>query len=177
MEEKYGTKNFMMVLDKMSDQEYGHYSKLLTNNPIYRKKKDDEGVFSTFNSTKTDVIKPRSIMKEMKKSEIGRETLEYLNNENVPVRLYYGVDHPEGKCGLYDPFDDEILVFCDTTKTTKETALTVIHEATHRKLGGTGGFDEEVECYKAEVLHQKGYLTKSDIDDIMVFVKKYYPDF
>lgn len=177
MYDKYGNQNFLQVLNAMSEQEYNHYSKLLASNPIYRKKKDDVGVFTTFNYSQNDVIKPKSIMNELNKSQIGKETLEYLNNENVPVRLYYGVDYPEGKCGIYDPFDDEILVFCDVTKSTTETALTVIHETTHRKLGGKGGFDEEVECYKAEKLHQKGYLTNSDISDIIEFVKKHYPEF
>ena len=176
MQDKHGTKNFAKVLDKMSDQEYKHYSKLLANNPIYRKKDLDAGVFTTLNATKADSIRPKSIIGEMNKSEIGRDSLEYLTKENVPVRLCYGVDHPEGIVGQYDPFDDEIYVYCDVAKTTKEAALTVIHEATHRRLGCKGTFDEEVECFKAEIIHQKGHLTNSDIYDIMEFVKKFYPD-
>lgn len=35
MEEKYGTKDFRIVLDKMSDNEYNYYAKLLKNNPVY----------------------------------------------------------------------------------------------------------------------------------------------
>lgn len=142
----------------------------------FKKKKLDEGVFNTYNQTKADSIRPKSIMNEMNKSEIGKRALEYLQKENVPVRLYYGVDNPERRSGVYDPFDDEISVYCDTTKTIKEAALTVIHEATHRKLGSKGTFEEEVECYKAEVIHKKGQLTNSDIDDIILFVKKYYPE-
>ncbi len=37
MEEKYGTKDFRKVLDRMTDREYNHYSKLLANNPMYNK--------------------------------------------------------------------------------------------------------------------------------------------
>lgn len=176
MEDKYKTNNFPKVLDQMSDSEYKHYSELLANTPIYRKKKTDEGIFSTVNASKADSIRPKSIMNEMRKSKTGTDALEYLNSENVPVRLYYGVDHAIGVSGQYDPFDDEILIFCDTTKTTKETALAVIHEATHRKLGAKGTFSEEVECFKAEVMHQKGGLTNSDIDDIIEFVKEHYPE-
>ncbi len=175
MQDKYGTKDFAKVLDKMSDKEYNHYSKLLDNNPIYRKKRTDEGIFTTLNATKIDSVRPKSIVGEMNKSKTGKELLEYLEKENVPVRLYYGAEHPKGVSGQYDPFDDEILVFCDVTKTTKETALAVIHEATHRKLGAKGNFAEEVECYKAEVLHQKGHLTNSDIHDIIKYVKENYP--
>ena len=176
MERQHETTDFRKVLDKMSDREYKHYSKLLENNPLYRKKSLDEGVFSTFNPTKADSIRPKSVMNEMNKSKTGADALEYLVKENVPVRFYYGVDNPEGFSGQYDPFDDVILIYCDVTKTTKETALAVIHEATHRKLGSKGTFDEEVECFKAEVLHKKGNLTDSDICVIMEHVKKHYPD-
>ena len=176
MEKKYGTSNFIKVLDGMSEREYKHYSKLLEGNPLFRKKSVDEGIFTTLNATKADTIRPKSIMAEMSKSKIGKELLEYLNTENVPVRLYYGVSLSTTKSGIYDPFDDEISIFCDVTKTTKETALAVIHEGTHRKLGHKGTFDEEVECFKAELMHQKGHLTDSDIDDIIKHVEKYYPE-
>jgi hypothetical protein len=38
MEEKYKTKDFAKILDKMDTREYNHYSKLLTNNPMFNKK-------------------------------------------------------------------------------------------------------------------------------------------
>ena len=176
MEEKYGTKNFVQVLDGMSDREYKHYSELLAHNPVFRKKKVDEGVFSTLNATKQDSIRPKSIMNEMRKSKGGTDALEYLIAENVPVYLYYGANHPEDVYGEYDPFDDAISIYCDMTKTTKDTAAAVIHEAKHRMLGSKGTFEEEVECFKAELMHKKGALTKSDIDDIIEHVKKYYPE-
>ena len=176
MEEKHGTKDFVQLLERMSDKEYSHYSKLLLDNPVYRKKNLDEGVFATFNTTKADSVRPKSIINEMNRSETGKNLLEYIEKEQVPVRLCYGIDNPTGASGQYDPFDDVILIYCDVTKTTKETALTVIHEAMHRKLGSKGTFAEEVECFKAEVMHQKGQLTKTDIDDIMEFVKKHYPE-
>lgn len=37
MQDKYGVKDFAKVLEKMSEREYNHYSKLLKNNPIYNK--------------------------------------------------------------------------------------------------------------------------------------------
>lgn len=175
MEEKYNTKNFVTVLDKMSDREYSHYSNLLANNPIYRKKKIDKGVFTTLNATKADPIRPKSIMGEMRKSEIGTDLLDYLDKENVPVHLLYGVDNPDGVSGEYDFIDDVIKIYCDVTKTTKETSLAVIHEAMHRKLGSKGTFEEEVECFKAEEIHKKGNLTDSGIDDIISLVKHNYP--
>ena len=61
------------------------------------------------------------------------------------------------------------------TKTVKETALTVIHETIHRKFNSGGTFDEEFECFKAEVLHRKGILTESDREDIIKHIKENYP--
>jgi hypothetical protein len=141
-----------------------------------KKKPLNQGVFSTYNLTKADSVRPKSIMNEMNRSELGRGLMEYLEKESVPVRLCYGVDNPNCDLGTYDPFDDVITIFCDVTKTTRETAKTLIHEATHRKLGSKGTFDEEVECFKAELIHQKGQLTNSDIEAIMEHVKKYYPE-
>lgn len=60
MEERYGTKDFAKVLNKMTDREYNHYSELLTTNPIYNKKK--LGWFDKFtnksltNSVKSDKV-------------------------------------------------------------------------------------------------------------------------
>ena len=141
-----------------------------------KKKPLNQGVFSTYNITKADSIRPKSIMNEMNKSEIGRSLMEYLEKEKVPVHLCYGVDNPGKNLGTYDPLDDVVTIFCDVTKTVKDTASTLVHEATHRKLGCKGTFDEEVECFKAELIHQKGQLTKSDIESIMDHVKKYYPE-
>lgn len=142
----------------------------------YKKKRLDEGPFVTLNPTRADSVRPKSVMNEMKKSEIGKELLDYISKENVRVKLCYGVDNPNEYSGEYDPFDDEITIYCDITKTTKETAVTVIHEATHRKLGSKGTFEEEVECFKAELLHKKGQLTNTDIERIMEHVRKHYPE-
>lgn len=147
-----------------------------TTNISQRRKKLNESVFSTFNNTKADAMKPKNIMNEMKKSAVGSSALEYLQKENVSVKLCYGVDNPKKYLGIYDPFDDEITIYCDETKTIQETALTAIHEATHRRLGGAGTFEEEVECYKQEALHTKEMLTNEDIENIILFVKETYPD-
>ena len=183
LESKYETKDFKKVMENMTDDEYGRYKKLEEANPLLKttkeKRKTSEGIFDTFNNTGADSIRPHSIKKEMNKSDIGKELMEYLEKNNVPVKLYYGVDNPKNQLGIYDPFDDSISVFCDVTKTIKETSKTVIHEATHRKLSGSGlsAFDEEVECFKAEAIHEKGVLTDEDISSIIKLVKKLYPEF
>lgn len=37
MQDKYGTRDWRYILEKMSEREYKHYSKLLANNPVYNK--------------------------------------------------------------------------------------------------------------------------------------------
>ena len=142
----------------------------------YKKKPLDKGVFNTWNFSKADSVRPDSVMNEMNKSEIGKSLLELIEKENVTVNLCYGVDNPNGYSGVYDPIDGEITIYCDVTKTAKETAISVIHEATHRKMGGSLTKDEEVECFKNELLHQKGKLTETDIDAIIKHVNEHYPE-
>ena len=53
LEERYGTKDFAKLLDKMTDKEYNNYSALLAVNPIYYKKTTGK---SLTNSGKSDKI-------------------------------------------------------------------------------------------------------------------------
>lgn len=143
---------------------------------ISAKKPKDYGVFKTWNITKADSVRPKSIIKNLRKTDIGNKIMEYLAEEGVPVYLCYGMDNPGGFAGVYDPIDDIIYVYGDVTRSTMETAKTVIHEARHRQLGCTHSLDEEFECFKAEMLHEKGSLTKEDEESIIKHILKHYPD-
>lgn len=44
-------------------------------------------------------------------------------------------------------------VYVDNTKTIKETALTIIHQATHAKINKPK--TKELECFKNEYKHQE----------------------
>ena len=141
----------------------------------YRKKTpENEGNFYTYNNTNRSVIKPRKIINELKKSDVGRETIEYLEREQVKVNLYSGVDNEEGIFGYYDPVDDEIGVFCDKCGSRREMAKTVIHEAMHRKLGAQQTFDEEVECFCTDYMHDHKELTPAAREDIIKMVREKY---
>ena len=143
--------------------------------PKYRKK-DDEGVFTTFDFRSgdkgRDTIKPRNIANEIKKSQVGADLLKFLEDNEIGVRLLYGGDIPEGRTGVYEP--GEIFVYADNTKTVKETALTVIHEATHAKINKPNTKNQELECYKNEYRHQGIVLTDSVIRDIMEKLDRHY---
>lgn len=54
MQDKYGTKDFRKVLDRMTDREYNHYSKLLGSNPMFNKKAPAPAVVQFTPSTLDD---------------------------------------------------------------------------------------------------------------------------
>ena len=118
----------------------------------------------------TDVMRPYNIFKELKNSAIGRATLNYLNRNQVRIDIYYNADNPDRDSGIYDPTTDSIIVYGDVTKTILETARTIIHEATHRRLGCTLTRSEEVLCFMEELKHTKGKLTKDDVNVIVKLV-------
>ena len=121
---------------------------------------DNEGVFENNprprdDGKQTDIIKPRNIMREMNRSKAGREALEFINNTNIPVTLLYNVDVKPTLMGEYDPIGKRIFIYASNTKSAKETAITVIHEATHARLGGANTRKSEVACRLEELKHNK----------------------
>lgn len=145
------------------------------NKPKYKLKKD-EGMFFTYDERTAngghDIIKPRNVMKEMKKSQIGSETLRYLQDNNIRVVMHYGADVPKGRMGIYET--GEIYVYVDNTKTVFESALTVIHEATHARINKPNTKNQELECYKNEYRHKGIVLTEDVIRDIVAYVDRNY---
>lgn len=159
-------------LDKENRQRYSYKEEQWSS--IASRYKNNEGIFTTLDNRKTgmDVIKPHNIRLEMKKSDIGKELLEYLEENNIPVYLYYGVDVEEGLTGLF--FEDAIYVYADETKTTKETALTVIHEATHARINKPNTKNQELECFKNEYQHRGIELTEEIIQNIINHINEKY---
>jgi SPP1 gp7 family putative phage head morphogenesis protein len=145
------------------------------NKPKY-KLKNNEGVFFTDDQRTTsggnDVIKPRNVMKEMKKSQVGSETLQFLQENGIRVVMSYGANVPNGRLGLYET--GEIYVYADNTKTVAESALTVIHEATHARINKPNTKNQELECYKNEYRHKGIVLTEKVISDIVAYIDEHY---
>jgi len=89
-------------------------------------------------------VNPDQVVTELSKSKVGRETLEYINKNDVKVMLSYEpkVKTINGKnyeiMGHYDPELDVCKTFVTNTVTVERTAQNVIHEVTHRMgFGGT----------------------------------------
>ena len=58
LEERYETKNFNKLLDKMTDREYNHYTKLMEKSPLYNSKNSQKPLT---NSSKNDKIQSPDI--------------------------------------------------------------------------------------------------------------------
>lgn len=140
--------------------------------------KDFEGNFITFDardpSKGRDVVKPHNIIKDLNKTDIGKETLKFINDNNIPVYLGYnsGIGD-ETLLGYYE--SGVITVFVDRTKTIKETACIIVHEATHAKINQPNTKTQELECYKNEYLHRKIELTDEVIQSIIKHIDINYP--
>lgn len=145
---------------------------------------DNEGVFSSIVNTKTkeidgnmvivptDIIKPHNIIKEMNKSEIGKELLSFIQENDIPVKIWYNIDVEKDLMGMFE--EGEIHIYADHTKTIKETTLTVIHEATHAKYNRPNTKNQELECFKNEYRHLGIKLTDSVIKSIIRHIDRKY---
>lgn len=163
----------MYSLDEENKKEYQRRSN------EWARLKDSEGIYRTYNFGQTDIIKPHNIKKNMLKSDIGKEIVEYLENTNATVQLVYGADNEHNELGFYDEQEDIIRIFADKTKTIEKTAEVLIHEATHRRYGIGGDQWSEAVCIAQEVKHRKrsNRLTFREKKDILELVAKLYPEY
>ena len=140
--------------------------------------KDSEGLFITFDARTPDkgrdVIKPHNIIKNLNKSDIGKEMLEFIKKNNIPVYLSYGSDiADESLLGYYG--SGTITVFVDNTKSVNETACIIVHEATHAQIDKPNTKNQELKCYKNEYMHRGIKLTDEIIQSIIKHIDDSYP--
>lgn len=163
-------------LDPDNKRKYGVRAKEWEEKESKFRYKNDEGNFTTldFRSAKKgrDVIKPHNIIKEMNKSDIGRELLKFIKDNSIPVKLCYGVDVEQGRTGLF--FEGSIYVYVDNVKTLKETTCTVIHEATHAKINKPNTKNQEFICYANEYKHKGIPLTEEVKSSIIKHIDERY---
>ena len=96
------------------------------------------------------------------------------SGNDIQIKVWYGVDVDEGLDGLFE--DGEINIYADNTKTVRETAITVIHEATHAKINKPNTKNQELQCYMNEYRHQNIELTEKVVQDIMNHINDKYPN-
>lgn len=123
---------------------------------------------------KGDAITHKSIYNNLKRSEVGKETIDYITSGKCHVEINYTDEYPMNVRG--ESFGYRIMIYAKNTKTIKETAKTIIHEVTHSKYKiGKSQYAEAV-CFARERLHE-GSLTISVLRDIIKTVKDLYPEY
>lgn len=167
--------------DRAREQSYGFNKSVSqkavrSNIKITSNKRKASDIINVWPRMKGDAIKPENILKELRKSEIGQDALDYIVSENLDVQVYYDIDNtPPDTLGLC--YGKHIEIFALNTKTKKQTAKTLIHEVTHIKYGIGGDQWAETVCELKALQHEKGTLTLADKKAIIREVKRNYPEF
>ncbi len=134
----------------------------------------DKYITNVTDGERIDTIQPRNIFKELNKSSIGRETIEYIENNNLNIEFKY-FNILEGVRGIHWG-QNQIEIFIPNTKTKVLTAQTLIHEVTHVKYNIRDTQWSEAVCFLKEKEHLKGTLTVQDKRDTIKLVKQLYPE-
>lgn len=194
MEDRHETKDFRKVLEKMTDREYKHYSKLLENNPMFNKKSltnsgnggkipIEKGQKKPFTKVKVEDIPS---MDEQKFKTIKR------NFENQGVAVIQDVDGDEFLKGM----GAEALTLSDGSaiifqRGRTPSASAVFEEAIHvsqikkngmiKSTGDVQGSLEyltrEIEANEKLLKYQKAYgLTDKDVESVQENLNGYYED-
>lgn len=177
---RLGTKVTGRSFDKWQEMKYTDLNKWATTKTMYREKEQAvyearaSELFYVVPPPNGDAIKAQSIFKELRKSEIGRETLEYIQEYKPNIEINYTNEAPKGMRGRV--YGKNIDIYARNTRTVLITSQTVIHEVTHMKYDIGGSQWAEAVCFAQERKHIKGELTFADKRDIIKEVKKLYPN-
>lgn len=134
--------------------------------------------FQEYNNGQKDTITYRRILNNLNKSEIGRETVEYiLQHPEINIMMCYGMDVSESVLGKQE--GNDIFIFASNTKTVQKTAETIIHEITHHRYDIGGNQWSESVCRAQELKHRtnKERLTGNELRNIIKSVKELYPEY
>jgi len=149
---------------------------------------------NTSGSKRGMMIKSRHLLREMRKSAVGRETLQLIKKCRVNVTLDY--EEPTGLQiflkGMAEPgnfwlpgellYEGSTRTFVWNTQSVRETAKSIIHEITHAVGHGPGGeflapettIKSEVWARLRAMSHEKK-ISRSDIRNTICRVKRSYP--
>lgn len=128
---------------------------------------------------KGDTVKPVSIYKDLKTSEVGQRVLNYIENNNISVDVFYDKETINAY-GMRDDYGlnigNHIYINARTCNTKKKMVETIIHEETHIEYDIGGDRHAESVCDYYALVHRKGQLTGDDIRSIIESVDSRYSD-
>ncbi|WPP42134.1 pre-toxin TG domain-containing protein [Paenibacillus hunanensis] len=118
-------------------------------------------------------IKPKNLYRDLKKSEIGRETLKIIKDKKIEVNLSY-MDPEENILG--EAFGKTAIAYVRNTQSLNLTSQIIIHEVTHAGLNIKGSQRAEIISFMRGTKHNKNNLAISEIKEIINMVKNNYPE-
>jgi hypothetical protein len=119
-------------------------------------------------------ISPKNLYRELKRSEIGRETLRIIQEKGLNIELNYEKVPEWAENVLGYTTGNYINIYMKNTISKAKTAETVIHEITHAGLGIKGTYRAEIISFMRGAKHFKPNLSISDIKSIMKHVLDNY---
>lgn len=122
------------------------------------------------------VITEENIISSLQTSEIGKDTVKYIEDNYTTVHISNEVVM-KGLAGESIPSLNYMTVYKSENKSSDAMAKTIIHETTHIKYNIGGNQWAEAQCLSAERIHEKGELTISDKRDIIKTVKDNYSEY
>lgn len=170
-----------LARDRAREQSYG-FNKSVSQKAVWADKLSHSNqrraseIIQVWPREKGDTFKPENLVKGLKKSDIGKETLEYIIDKNIDVQVNYNPEiTTEGLMGC--SYGRHIDIFGLNVKTKNEAVKTIIHEVSHIKYNVGGDQWAETFCEIKAMQHEKKELTISDIKDIIKNIKKNYPHY
>ena len=143
------------------------------------KKEASERLFTVYPAEKGNVVSAEKIYSDLNHSDIGREVLAFIQNNNINVEIY------NDQIGISDMQLEEVYgaalghniyingIACSTKKKVVET---IIHERTHFAYPDEDNQHVECVCDAMAMMHRKGTLTGEDLRGIIKSVKERYAD-
>lgn len=143
------------------------------------KKKTAAEIFNVEITKEMDTVVAANIYKNLNKSDVGKEVLEFIKKNETSVDVYYNKNSilEMGMEGLYGQcIGNHIYINGLTTQSVRKITETIIHETTHIRLDIDGDQHAEAVCDYFAELHTKGELTGQDVRNIIKSVKERYAD-
>lgn len=128
------------------------------------------------NIPESETITAENIIDDLKKTDIGRETLRVLEMLPEPVKFTYG-EYYTGVRG--EERNGRITIYLNNCKNTLWASRSVIHECTHYRYGIGQSQWAECVCVAQELKHARGRnkLTYGELRMIVRAVKDVYPEY
>lgn len=136
-------------------------------------------MFTVHPKEKGDVVKAISIYRDLNNTEIGREVINFIQNNHVNVEIYYDeISISELKIeDLYGlRMGNNIYINGNTCIRKKKIVETIIHERVHFAYPMQDNRHVECVCDAVAMKHRKGSLTAEDLKSIIKSVNERYSD-